>query len=117
MQWEELIEKNIRLNAERQYRKVVKMEKHPTIKILENGGVVDGESFDLMMQEEKRNKGKEILQKMETRLKNIEDKLGIKISDDLNFNLDSDDNEYLVDDLGNKYFIQNRVGYQDEKCS
>ena len=54
---------------------------------------------------------------METRLKNIEDKLGIKISDDLNFNLDSDDNEYLVDDLGNKYFIQNRVGYQDEKCS
>lgn len=55
------------------------MEKHPTIKILENGGVVDGESFDLMMQEEKRNKGKEILQKMETRLKNIEDKLGINV--------------------------------------
>lgn len=53
------------------------MKKHPTREILEQGGVVDGEAFDLMLAEEKKEQGEDIMGE----LKKIKEEInGIKIA-------------------------------------
>ena len=48
---------------------------HPTRKILEQGGVVDGEAFKIMLEEESQNEILEILKEINQHLVDIDDKI------------------------------------------
>lgn len=51
---------------------------HPTRKILEQGGVVDGEAFKIMLEEESQNEILEILKEINQHLIDIKEMMGYK---------------------------------------
>lgn len=69
-----------------------KVQKHPVREILENGGVVDGEEFDLMLKEENMTLNDEIikeLKEIKSALKDIKAIIGY--------------DKTFLDDTGNRY--------------